>query len=83
VIDTGGRHRSGHDLYVWANRSKTLPRYGPRVATIDGVRILYNSRRAVWHAQAWNVWIAAGPTTLKLLPLKELRALIRASTATR
>jgi hypothetical protein len=83
VIDTGGRHRSGHDLYVWANRSKTLPRYGPRVATIDGVRILYNSRRAVWHAQAWNVWIAAGPTTLKLQPLKELRALIRASTATR
>jgi hypothetical protein len=83
VIDTGGRGRSGHDLSVWAFRGKTLPRYGPRVATIEGVRILYDSRRAVWHAQARNVWIAAGPSTLKLLPLKELRALIRASTTTR
>ena len=83
VIDTGGRGRSGHDLSVWAFRSETLPRYGSRVATIEGVRILYDSRRAMWHTQARNVWIAAGPTTIKLLPLKELRALIRASTATR
>ena len=83
MIDTGGQGRSGHDLYVWAYRSKTLPRYGTRVATIEGVRIQYNHRRAVWHVRKRNVWIGAGPTTLKLLPLNRLRTLIRASAATR
>jgi hypothetical protein len=83
VIDTGGLGRAGHDLYVWANRSKALPKYGVRLATMEGVRIHYNSRRAAWHVQGRNVWIAAGPTTQRLLPLSRLRKLIRASTTTR
>jgi hypothetical protein len=83
VIDTEGSGRSGHDLYVWANRSKALPRYGSRLATMEGVRIYYNLRRAVWHVRGRNVWIEAGPTTPRLLPVSRLRKLIRASTTTR
>jgi hypothetical protein len=77
VIDTGGRGRSGHDLYVWTSRSKALPKYGSRLATIEGVLIHYDRLRAVWRVDARNVWIEAGPSTLKLLPLKRLRKLIR------
>jgi hypothetical protein len=82
VIDTGGRGRSGHDLYVWANRSNGFPEFGSRLDTIEGVRIHYDRRRAGWHVQGRNVWIEAGPTTPKLLPLNRLRPLIRASTTT-
>jgi hypothetical protein len=82
VIDTGGRGRSGHDLYVWANRSNGLPDFGSQIHTIEGVRIHYDDRRAGWHVQGRNVWIEAGPTTLRLLPLNRLRPLIRASATT-
>ena|SRR2546427_12792963 len=82
VIDTGGRGRSGHDLYVWTSRSKMIPRYGSRASTIAGVAIHYDRLRAVWRVGARNVWVEAGPTTRWLLPLERLRRLIRASTTT-
>jgi hypothetical protein len=83
VIDTRGVGRSGHDLYVSASRSRTLPKYGSQLATIEGVLIHYDRLRAVWRARARNVWIEAGPSTPKLPPLRRLRPLIRASATTR
>jgi len=83
VIDIRGRGRSGHDLYVWTSRSEKLPRYGSRLATVEGARIHYDRLRAVWRVGARNFWIEAGPSTLKLPPLKRLCKLIWASTRRR
>jgi hypothetical protein len=83
VIDIRGRGQSGHDLYVWTSRSKAIPKYGSRLATVEGARIHYDRLRAVWRVGTRNVWIEAGPSTMKLPPLKHLRKLIWASTRTR
>jgi hypothetical protein len=83
VIDTGGAGRSGHDLYVWTTRSTMLPRYGRRVMKIEAATIQYDRLRAVWRVRQRNVWIEAGPSTLRLPPLARLHNLIHASTTTR
>jgi hypothetical protein len=84
VIDTGGRGRSGHDLYVWTVRSRTLGDYRfTRTTRVAGVRVRSDRLRAVWRARRRRVWIwvEAGPTTQRLLPLARLRRLVRATQA--
>jgi hypothetical protein len=79
VIDTGGRGRSGHDLYVWTTRSQSVPDYASPGTRSAGVDIQYDRIRAVWRGGSRNVWVEAGPTTRRLLPLKRIRKLVRAS----
>jgi hypothetical protein len=79
VVDTGGRGRSGHDLYVWMTRSRRVPHYSPRRTRIAGVVVQHDRIRAVWRAGERNVWVEAGPTTPSLVRLVRLRALVRAT----
>ncbi len=84
VIDTGGSGRSGHDLYVWTTRGGP-PTYSRLRVTIAGALVQHDRLllRAVWRAGQRNVWVEAGPTTPKLIPLVRLRSLVRASLSTR
>lgn len=79
VIDTGGSGTGGHDLYVWGLRGRTPPHYSIRRVRVSGTEIQYDRIRATWQAGAHVVWIEAGPTTRRLLPLENLRPLVRAS----
>ena len=84
VVDTGGREPYGHDLYVWTSRSSGLPRLSTFVrTTVVGVAVWHDWLRGVWRVGTRNVWVEAGPTTRKLLPLRQLRRLIRATLTTR
>jgi hypothetical protein len=84
VIDTGGIGPSGHDLYVWALTTHRLYLWADmRRERIGGVTVFANRLRAAWRAGHRSVWVEAGPTTQKLLPLVRLRRLIRASITTR
>jgi hypothetical protein len=84
VIDTGGREVYGHDLYVWAFPNPAVPH--PRTfvrTTVAGVAIWHDRLQGVWRAGTRNVWVEAGPTTRKLLPVTRLRRLIRATQTVR
>jgi hypothetical protein len=79
VIDTGGG-----DLYVWAATTRRLYREADmRRSTVGGASVFANRLRAAWRAGRRSVWVEAGPTTQRLLPLVRLRRLIRASVTTR
>ena len=79
VIDTGGRGRSGQDLYVWGWRGRVPRNYSRQRVRIGGVEIHYNRLRAVWQAREHVVWLEAGPTTRRLLPVRRMAPLVRAS----
>ncbi len=79
VIDTGGTGPSGHDLYVWGWRGRVPPNYSKRRLRIGGAEIQYDRLRATWQAGERVLWVEAGPTTRRLLPLHRVRRLIRAS----
>jgi hypothetical protein len=82
VVDTGGRGRSGHDLYVWTVRARTNGGYRfARSSVIAGVVVHFDRPRAAWRARGRGVWIwvEAGPTTPRLPPIERIRPLILAT----
>jgi hypothetical protein len=83
VIDAGDRGRSGNDLYVWAFDSAEVPNYSAVRARVAGVELQYDRTRAVWRTRGRNIWVEAGPTTMRLLPVDRLRKLVEATVTTR
>lgn len=81
VIQTQGRTRSGHDLYVWTTRGDQIAESGFARSRVGGVQVLHDRVRAVWHVRMRNVWVEAGPTT-RLPPVARLGSLILATRRT-
>jgi hypothetical protein len=84
VVSTGRVGSSGHDLYVWARTTRRLGLWPDmRRQRVAGVTVFANRLLAAWHVGRRSIWVEAGPSTPRLLPLARLRKLIRATVTTR